>query len=237
MASTINIYPTTDLFHVKNTVDTSSVARNGISGDSVDTSQPMWVALTTDLTYNTRTYYRSYFEFDVSSLVGNTITGITFYGEYASANINVNSPVVVYGGTGSLDQYDTTQYSLYLTKGTIQEGTVVYPWGTLPQLQKGDPATFSSSLDLTRYPVNPADHNIIVGMVSRYDFIDNSGLVSEVFRIYGSEYPYGGVVLPYIEVTYAASLGYPNTVMGIPGANITTVSGVPAANITNIMGV
>ena len=235
---TATLTPTTDLYHVR-TDGTMSNGRNEASSTTiVDTFSELAAGSYIDsgIVY----YKRTYLEFDVSSLVGNFITGITLYGEYADIlSYDTPAPVAVYAGTGSLNGSDNTQYSLYLDNGIpiIKNPSLVRQWGGLTKPGKLDPPTFSAVLDLGVYPVDPTDGNIVIGIVSQNDFTNVYPVTAQQELIYASEYGSGGVVLPYIEVTYAASLGYPNTVMGIPGANITTVSGVPAANITNIMGV
>lgn len=237
MPSTINIYPTTDLYHIR-TNDTSSDARNAASSTTiVDNFSELAIASYIDS--GLLTYKRTYLEFDVSSLVGNFVTGITLYGEYSDiVSFGTPAPVAVYAGTGSLNGSDNTQYSLYLDNGIpiAENPSLVRQWGELTKPSKFDPQTFSAVLDLEVYQVDPADGNIVIGIVSQNDSTNVYPVTTQQELIYPTGFSGGGVVLPYIEVTYAAA-GYANVVMGIPGANITTVSGVPAGDIANIMGV
>jgi hypothetical protein len=234
MPSTINIYPTRDLYHVR-TDDTSSAGRNAASSTTTLSNRPE-LTIASYIDGVGVTYTRTYLEFDVSSLVGNFITGITLYGEYGNIdNIESPAPIVVYSGTGSLDGGDYSQYSLYLDKGEPLGGGLVRQWGELTKpVGKDDPFTFTSTLNLENYSVDPADGIIVVGIVSNNDFSDIYPYDPQREVIYSSEYAGGGVVLPYIEVTYAASLGYANLIMGVTA---TSVAGVPAANIISIMGV
>ena len=161
-------------------------------------------------------FSRTYLIFDITTVT----TPVNNAKLYVRANTSVKfSPTIyaAYGGNKPIGI--TSNYSLYLDN-LSKTGD---PLSTIPILSRGE--WYSGLLDINVYPIDPVDSLYVIGLVTEPDFTN---------AVDGTENGIVGISA-YLSINETA--GYPNAVMGVAGANISTVSGVPSANIANIMGV
>ena len=238
--ATATIYPTTGINYIR-TAETWSSARVGDGTPSLQVQNGDKTIARTLLSATAPpipiyTFFRSYFDFDLSSIPSTAVIQTMSLHLY---NIGVGSFTenvwLGYGGEHPLEGINE-EYNYvynYLTKGA--ELGLISNWTA---------NTFSSSsLDIVDYPPTLIDDGknppywayYTIGCVSDADWTNNVDSTSPEVRIYGATPGMTGTKQPYLTVTYTA--GYSNTVIGVPGANISTVSGVPSANISKVMGV
>ena len=162
-------------------------------------------------------FARTYLIFDIRTVT----TPVNNAKLYVRANTSVNefSPTIyaAYGGNKPIGT--TSDYSLYLDNLSKTGDSL----STIPILSRGE--WYSGLLDINIYPIDPLNILYVIGLVTEPDFTNDIGNIE------------GGIsgISAYLSINEVT--GYPNTVMGVAGANISTVSGVPSANIANIMGV
>jgi hypothetical protein len=188
------------------------IARNAASSDTYTEGDGIneKVSLTTDSGYYF--FYRTYLEFDLKDVISVNNARL-----YISASTNVSNTTIhaAYGGNSLSGT--TADYNLYLTNIVTET-----PLSTIQIKSKG--ILYSGLLDITTYPIDPKDGRYVIGLVTEQDFTNTiDGTATGIEGVFA-----------YLSINEAS--GYPNTVMGISGANISTVSGVPSANISKIMG-
>jgi hypothetical protein len=162
-------------------------------------------------------FARTYLIFDITTVI-TPVNNAKLYVS-ASTSVNKNPPTIYATYGGNNPKGITSDYSLYLDN-LSKTGD---PLSTIPILSRGE--WYSGLLDINVYPIDPLDGLYVIGLVTEPDFANAVG--STESGVIG--------ISAYLSINETA--GYPNTVMGVPGANISTVSGVPSANIANIMGV
>jgi hypothetical protein len=226
MATTVDLPYTRAQWHEKTDLDWST-ARNSIDSDSVTNTTPARIGIAKVEGY---IFYRLYLSFDLSILEipeGSTINEIILSLQRTDRIRGQYDPIIAYAGDEIITRIDKN-YPLYINNTT----------GGIPlsKINLKDDTRYWQSLkfNLNTYPVNINDI-LTIGIVDTYDFDDSIDAFSDAYEIDldVESSP------PYLTITYTegGGGGYPNTVMGIPSANISTVMGVPTANISKVMGV
>jgi hypothetical protein len=226
MTTTVDLPYTRAQWHEKIDSDWST-ARNNTSSDSVTNTTPARIGITKVGGY---TFYRLYLSFDLSILEipeGSTIDEIILSLQRTDRIRGQYDPTIAYAGNEIITIIDKN-YPLYInnTTGGIPLSTI--------SLKDATRYWQSLSFDLNTYPVNINDI-LTIGVIDTYDFDDSIDAFSNIYEIDldVDSNP------PYLTITYTegGGGGYPNTVIGVPSANISTVMGVPTANISKVMGV
>jgi hypothetical protein len=210
------IYPTRTYNFQKQDTDWST-ARNAGESDSYVVGNGTNEKVLISFNGTEFTFLRAYMSFDLSSVVG-PINTAKLYIQASVVERRVEI-VIAYAGVKDISGGGNPIYSYYLDNidGPKNPWSIIY----MPDNR----AYYSGNLDLTAYPI---DLNIsttyVIGIISKSDFRNSIG--DSDSGIIGTNV--------YLSINEA---GYPNAVMGVPGANISTVSGVPLANISKVMGV
>lgn len=220
MATTVEINPT-DAFWYQKSDKFWGDARDSVSSDSVYSTNPGSVGIFLDPpNYN---FFRIYLSFDLSVIpVGATIETVSISLKRVDSIRGVYSPIIAYGG----DKLDgvISEYSLYLSNIDVDGNA-------LATINIGDDGLYYRSTDFGKaYPVYPGD-NLVVGIIDDLDFNNNVNDYSDIYMIdittRGSQ--------PYLRVSYTGGIvNYPNNVIGVASANISSVRGVLSENISKI---
>jgi hypothetical protein len=225
MATTVTLSCTQTQWHEKVDADWS-IARGARSSDSVYTFSSSRVGII-KAGYN---FYRTYLSFDLSSLSipgGSIIDEIRLSLKRTDLLGGNYSPIIAYAGKSSMT-LSNNEYPLYIDNiigGSPLSNITIRGAGGIHD---------SSPFDLNTYPIGINDI-LTVGIIDALDF-DNT--IDGFDNIYEIDTDTRSPNLPFLTITYTeGGGGYPNIVMGVPSANISTVMGVPTANISKVMGV
>ena len=132
----------------------------------------------------------------------------------------VYSPIITYAGNQSLDG-DTNEYPLYIDNLNLDGDS-------LATIDIEDNAIYYTSTNFTKYLISPGDI-LTLGIIDNYDFSNSINSYSDVYLIDLT------TNRPILTVTYTGGIvNYPNNVMGVSSANISSVRGVLSANISKI---
>ena len=166
-------------------------------------------------------FYRLYLSFDLSEIpVGATIDTITISLKRLDTIRAVYSPIIAYAGNKSLDG-DTNEYPLYIDNLNLDGDS-------LATIDIEDNANYYTSTNFTKYLISPGDI-LTLGIIDNYDFSNSINSYSDVYLIDLT------TNRPILTVTYTGGIvNYPNNVMGVSSANISSVRGVLSANISKI---
>ena len=166
-------------------------------------------------------FYRLYLSFDLSEIpVGATIDTITISLKRLDTIRAVYSPIITYAGNQSLDG-DTNEYPLYIDNLNLDGDS-------LATIDIEDNAIYYTSTNFTKYLISPGDI-LTLGIIDNYDFSNSINSYSDVYLIDLT------TNRPILTVTYTGGIvNYPNNVMGVSSANISSVRGVLSANISKI---
>ena len=167
-------------------------------------------------------FYRLYLSFDLSVVpVGSTIDSITISLKRTDTIRAVYSPIIAYAGNQPLDG-DTKEYPLYIDNLNLDGDS-------LATIDIEDNASYYTSTNFTKYIISPGDI-LTLGVIDTYDFTNSINSYSDVYLI--------DLITnrPILTVTYTGGGGggYPNNVLGVSSANISSVRGVLSANISKI---
>jgi hypothetical protein len=167
-------------------------------------------------------FFRLYLSFDLSVVpVGSTIDSITISLKRTDTIRAVYSPIITYAGNQSLDG-DTKEYPLYIDNLNLDGDS-------LATIDIEDNASYYTSTNFTKYLISPGDI-LTLGVIDDYDFNNSFNSYSDVYLIDLA------ANRPILTVTYTGGGGggYPNNVMGVSSANISSVRGVLSSNISKI---
>jgi len=167
-------------------------------------------------------FYRLYLSFDLSEIpVEATIDVITISLKRLDVIRDIYSPIIAYAGNQPLDG-DTKEYPLYIDNLNLDKDS-------LATIDIDDNSKYYTSTNFTRYVISPGDI-LTLGIIDNYDFSNSVNSYSDVYFIDLVTNP------PILTVTYTGGGGggYPNNVMGVSSANISSVRGVLSANISKI---
>jgi len=167
-------------------------------------------------------FYRLYLSFDLSEIpVGATIDSITISLKRTDTIRAVYSPIIAYAGNQPLDG-DTKEYPLYIDNINLNGDS-------LATIDIEDNASYYTSTNFTKYLISPGDI-LTLGVIDDYDFNNSFNSYSDVYLIDLA------VNRPILTVTYTGGGGggYPNNVLGVSSANISSVRGVLSSNISKI---
>ena len=220
MATTVEINPTDAFWYQKSDkfwVD----ARDSVSSDNVYSTNPGSVGIFLDPpNYN---FFRIYLSFDLSVIpVEASIENITINLKRVDSIRGVYSPIIAYGG----DKLDgvISEYSLYLSNIDVDGNA-------LATINIGDDGLYYSSTDFDKsYLILPGD-TLVVGIIDDLDFNNSVDSYSDNYLIDLSTRN----SKPYLRVSYTGGIvNYPNNVIGVASANISSVRGVLSENISKI---
>ena len=220
MATTVEINPT-DAFWYQKSDKFWGDARDSVSSDSVYSTNPASVGIFLDPpNYN---FFRTYLSFDLSVIpVEASIENITINLKRVDSIRGTYSPIIAYGG----DKLNgvISEYSLYLNNINVDGKS-------LATINIGDDGLYYSSTNFDKsYLVLPGD-TLVVGIVDDLDFNNNVNDYSDNYLIDLSTRN----SKPYLRVTYTGGIvNYPNNVIGVASANISSVRGVLSENISKI---
>ena len=193
--------------------------RDNILSDSFSSSNPGRVGIV----YSAPDFifFRLYLSFDLSEIpVGATIDTITISLKRLDTIRAVYSPIITYAGNQSLDG-DTNEYPLYIDNLNLDGDS-------LATIDIEDNANYYTSTNFTKYLISPGDI-LTLGIIDNYDFSNSINSYSDVYLIDLT------TNRPILTVTYTGGIvNYPNNVMGVSSANISSVRGVLSANISKI---
>ena len=193
--------------------------RDNILSDSFSSSNPGRVGIV----YSAPDFifFRLYLSFDLSEIpVGATIDTITISLKRLDTIRAVYSPIITYAGNQSLDG-DTNEYPLYIDNLNLDGDS-------LATIDIEDNAIYYTSKNFTKYLISPGDI-LTLGIIDNYDFSNSINSYSDVYLIDLT------TNRPILTVTYTGGIvNYPNNVMGVSSANISSVRGVLSANISKI---
>ena len=193
--------------------------RDNILSDSFSSSNPGRVGIV----YSAPDFifFRLYLSFDLSEIpVGATIDTITISLKRLDTIRAVYSPIITYAGNQSLDG-DTNEYPLYIDNLNLDGDS-------LATIDIEDNAIYYTSTNFTKYLISPGDI-LTLGIIDNYDFSNSINSYSDVYLIDLT------TNRPILTVTYTGGIvNYPNNVMGVSSANISSVRGVLSANISKI---
>ncbi len=198
-----------------------SDARDFNRSDNVYSTSPFGVGIT----YDGRDYifFRIYLSFNLGVIPnGSTINDIRLYLKREDSIKQPYSPEIAYAGSIPVDGLDS-EFPLYISNTLRGE--------SLASITINDDSQYYSSglFNLLTYPVSPGD-SLSIGIIDTYDFNNTVNSFSDLYQISNSS-----GYEPYIEVNYSAGGGgYPNNVIGVSSANISSVHGVLSANISKI---
>lgn len=220
MATTIEINPT-DAFWYQKSDKFWGGARDSVSSDSFYSTNPGSVGIFLDApNYN---FFRTYLSFDLSIIpVEASIETITINLKRVDSIRGTYSPIIAYGG----DKLDggLTEYSLYLNNINV-DGKA------LATIDIGDDGLYYSSTDFDKsYLILPGD-TLVVGIIDDLDFNNSVDSYSDNYLIDITT----NRSKPFLRVTYTGGIvNYPNNVIGVASANISSVRGVLSENISKI---
>ena len=219
MATTVDINPFRKFWY-QTSGKYWDLNRDNILSDSFSSSNPGRVGIVYSAPdFN---FYRLYLSFDLSEIpVGATIDTITISLKRLDTIRAVYSPIIAYAGNKSLDG-DTNEYPLYIDNLNLDGDS-------LATIDIEDNAIYYTSTNFTKYLISPGDI-LTLGIIDNYDFSNSINSYSDVYLIDLT------TNRPILTVTYTGGGGggYPNNVMGVSSANISSVRGVLSANISKI---
>ena len=219
MATTVDINPFRKFWY-QTSGKYWDLNRDNILSDSFSSSNPGRVGIV----YSAPDFifFRLYLSFDLSEIpVGATIDTITISLKRLDTIRAVYSPIITYAGNQSLDG-DTNEYPLYIDNLNLDGDS-------LATIDIEDNANYYTSTNFTKYLISPGDI-LTLGIIDNYDFSNSINSYSDVYLIDLT------TNRPILTVTYTGGGGggYPNNVMGVSSANISSVRGVLSANISKI---
>ena len=218
MATTVDINPFRKFWY-QTSGKYWDLNRDNILSDSFSSSNPGRVGIV----YSAPDFifFRLYLSFDLSEIpVGDTIDTITISLKRLDTIRAVYSPIITYAGNQSLDG-DTNEYPLYIDNLNLDGDS-------LATIDIEDNAIYYTSTNFTKYLISPGDI-LTLGIIDNYDFSNSINSYSDVYLIDLT------TNRPILTVTYTGGIvNYPNNVMGVSSANISSVRGVLSANISKI---
>ena len=218
MATTVDINPFRKFWY-QTSGKYWDLNRDNILSDSFSSSNPGRVGIV----YSAPDFifFRLYLSFDLSEIpVGATIDTITISLKRLDTIRAVYSPIITYAGNQSLDG-DTNEYPLYIDNLNLDGDS-------LATIDIEDNANYYTSTNFTKYLISPGDI-LTLGIIDNYDFSNSINSYSDVYLIDLT------TNRPILTVTYTGGIvNYPNNVMGVSSANISSVRGVLSANISKI---
>ena len=218
MATTVDINPVSKFWY-QTSGKYWDLNRDNILSDSFSSSNPGRVGIV----YSAPDFifFRLYLSFDLSEIpVGATIDTITISLKRLDTIRAVYSPIITYAGNQSLDG-DTNEYPLYIDNLNLDGDS-------LATIDIEDNAIYYTSTNFTKYLISPGDI-LTLGIIDNYDFSNSINSYSDVYLIDLT------TNRPILTVTYTGGIvNYPNNVMGVSSANISSVRGVLSANISKI---
>ena len=218
MATTVDINPFRKFWY-QTSGKYWDLNRDNILSDSFSSSNPGRVGIV----YSAPDFifFRLYLSFDLSEIpVGATIDTITISLKRLDTIRAVYSPIITYAGNQSLDG-DTNEYPLYIDNLNLDGDS-------LATIDIEDNAIYYTSTNFTKYLISPGDI-LTLGIIDNYDFSNSINSYSDVYLIDLT------TNRPILTVTYTGGIvNYPNNVMGVSSANISSVRGVLSANISKI---
>ena len=221
MATTVDINPFRKFWY-QTSGKYWDLNRDNILSDSFSSSNPGRVGIV----YSAPDFifFRLYLSFDLSEIpVGATIDTITISLKRLDTIRAVYSPIITYAGNQSLDG-DTNEYPLYIDNLNLDGDS-------LATIDIEDNAIYYTSTNFTKYLISPGDI-LTLGIIDNYDFSNSINSYSDVYLIDLT------TNRPILTVTYTGGIvNYPNNVMGVSSANISSVRGVLSANISKINGI
>ena len=221
MPTTVNINPIGKFWYQASSKFWEDL-RNAVSSDGVSNTNPGRVGIAFDSP--DYIFFRIYLKFDLSVIPeGASIQSITISLKRVDSLRSTYSPIIAYAGdklNGVLSEYNS-----YLAN-------INGDGDSLATIDIDDDTQYYKSSEFNnKYTILPGD-TLVVGIIDSLDFNNNIDDYSDTYLIDISDRE----DQPFLTVIYTGGGGggYPNNVIGVSSANISSVRGVLSENISKI---
>ena len=222
MATTVTINPIGKFWYQASSKFWEDL-RNAVSSDGISNTNPGRVGIAFDSP--NYIFLRIYLKFDLSVIPEDaSIQSITISLKRVDSLRSIYSPIIAYAGdklNGNLSEYNSYLVNINgdgesLATIDIDDNTQYYK---------------SSEFNDKGYTILPGD-TLVVGIIDGLDFNNNIDDYSDTYLIDISDRE----DQPFLTVIYTGGGGggYPNNVIGVSSANISSVRGVLSENISKI---